>query len=327
MYDPSLPPVDLDKPLDAEIGMATPTIHVISDSLGETAADVALAAAAQFEHGTVHIERLPKVSNVEQVRRLILERERDDPQEKLLVFHTIANRELREEIQDELDRRGIPALDLLGPALDAIERLTGQKPRGQAGVIRRTDERYFRRIEAMEFFVAHDDGRNPEDLAKADIVLIGVSRTSKTPLSMYLSFHGYKVANIPLAKGVEPPRQLFDVEPFRIFGLISTPEVLSTIRNERLGSVEARRVAGSYADPLCIQEELDEARALMRRLGCIVIHTNGRAVEETSQIILGYFLRAEARNEERRRKEASETHSQDAANGLSEPVSGDNFLA
>lgn len=303
MVDKPLPGVDVDMlPLDAPCGPGTPTIHVISDSLGETAADVALAAAAQFEQGTVHIERLPKVTGVEQVRRFILERERDTPPEKLLVFHTIADRKLRGEIQDEFDRRGIQALDLLGPALDAIERLTGQRARGQAGVIRRTDERYFRRIEAMEFFVAHDDGRNPADLTKADIVLVGVSRTSKTPLSMYLSFHGYKVANIPLAKGVEPPRELFDVEPFRIFGLISTPEVLSTIRNERLGSLEAKSVAGSYSDPQYIQEELDEARALMRRLGCIVVHTNGRAVEETAQNILGYFLRAEMAREERRRK-------------------------
>lgn len=286
-------------PLSAPGGAFVPTIHVVSDSLGETAADVALAAAAQFEHGTVHIERLPKVTSVEQVRRFILESGHEVPCDKLLVFHTIANRKLREEIQSELERNGVHALDLLGPALDAIERLTGERPRGQAGVIRRTDERYFRRIEAMEFFVAHDDGRNPEELAKADIVLIGVSRTSKTPLSMYLSFHGYKVANIPLARGVEPPKELFDVEPFRIFGLISTPEVLSTIRHERLGGLEARQVAGSYSDPLCIQEELDEARALMRRLGCIVVHTNGRAVEETSQIILGYFLRAEAAYERR----------------------------
>ena len=175
------------KPLDAQGGSSVPTVHVISDSLGDTAADVALAAAAQFDNGTVHIERLPKVTSIEQVRRFILQREHTLAPEKILVFHTIANPVLREELKDELARRGIPAIDLLGPALDAIARLTGESPHGQAGVLRRTDERYFRRIEAMEFFVSHDDGRNPEELTKADIVLIGVSRTSKTPLSMYLS--------------------------------------------------------------------------------------------------------------------------------------------
>lgn len=291
-----------DKPLDAQAGVGVPTIHVISDSLGDTAADVALAAAAQFDSGIVHIERLPKAASIEQIRAFLDAHTEGDPS-KVLVFHTIANRELRQALHDELLSRGIHGLDILGPALDAIQLLTGETPHGQAGVIRRTDERYFRRIEAMEFFVSHDDGRNPEDLAKADIVLVGVSRTSKTPLSMYLSFHGYKVANIPLAKGTEPPSELFDVEPFRVFGLMSTPDVLSTIRNQRLGSLEAREVAGSYSDPGCIADELDDARALMRRLGCIVIHTNGRAVEETAQIILGYFDRAEAAWERRRRSQ------------------------
>lgn len=291
-------------PLDGQGGGSSPTVHVISDSLGETAAGVALAAAAQFPHGTVHIDRLPKVSSVEQVRRFLDEREVGPHPEKALVFYTIVDRELRSQIAEELKARGLTALDLLGPALDAISGLTGQQPLGKAGVIRRTDERYFRRIEAMEFFVTHDDGRNPEDLTKADIVLVGVSRTSKTPLSMYLSFHGYKVANIPLALGVEPPQELFEVEPFRIFGLVSTPQVLSAIRNERLGSMEAREVAGSYSDPESIQRELDEARALMRRLGCIVVHTDGRAVEETSQVILGYFTKAEAAWERRRQRAA-----------------------
>ena len=279
-------------PLDAQAAPTVPTIHVISDSLGDTAADVALAAAAQFENGAVHIERLPKASSIEQIRAFLDAHVTGEA--PALVFYTIANRDLRAAVADELSRRKVDSLDVLGPALDAIQRLTGEEPRGTAGIIRRTDERYFRRIDAMEFFVAHDDGRNPEDLSKADIVLVGVSRTSKTPLSMYLSFHGYRVANIPLAKDVTPPQELFDVEPFRVFGLLSTPEVLSKIRYERLGSAEAREVAGRYADPTYISEELDEARALMRRLGCIVIHTNGRAVEETAQIILSYFNPAEA---------------------------------
>ena len=290
-----------DKPLDFHGAASVPTIHVISDSLGDTAADVALAAAAQFDAGIVHIERLPKASSLQQISEYLDAHLVGERPERFLVFHTIANRELRTSLEAELVRRAIPHIDVLGPALDAISRLTGEQPHGQAGVIRRTDERYFRRIEAMEFFVSHDDGRNPQDLGKADIVLVGVSRTSKTPLSMYLSFHGYKVANIPLAKGSEPPHELFDVEPFRIFGLMSTPEVLSTIRNERLGSDRVREVAGAYADPGAIADELDEARALMRRLGCIVIHTDGRAVEETAQVILGYFDRAEALWEARRR--------------------------
>ncbi len=282
-----------EQPLAAQAGALVPTIHVISDSLGDTAAEVALAATSQFGVGAVRIQRLPKVTALGQVKAYLDEHCAEAPG-RVLVFHTIVDSGLRSQVVEEFERRGIDSLDLIGPALGAVQRLTGLEPHNQAGAIRRVDDRYFNRINAMEFFVAHDDGRNPQDLTKADIVLVGVSRTSKTPLSMYMSFQGYKVANIPLAKGSEPPHELFDVEPHRLFGLISTPEVLSSIRNERLGSLEARQVAGSYADPVCIQEELDEARALMRKLGCIVVHTNGRAVEETAQIILGYFEQAEA---------------------------------
>ena len=275
-----------EQPLAAQAGALVPTIHVISDSLGDTAAEVALAATSQFGVGAVRIQRLPKVTTLAQVKAY-LDEHCGDAQGRVLVFHTIVDSGLRTQVVEEFERRGIDSLDLIGPALGAVQRLTGLEPHIQAGAIRKVDDRYFNRINAMEFFVAHDDGRNPQDLTKADIVLVGVSRTSKTPLSMYMSFQGYKVANIPLAKGSEPPHELFDVEPHRLFGLISTPEVLSSIRNERLGSLEARQIAGSYADPACIQEELDEARALMRKLGCIVVHTNGRAVEETAQIILG----------------------------------------
>lgn len=282
-----------EQPLAAQAGALVPTIHVISDSLGDTAAEVALAATSQFGVGAVRIQRLPKVTTLAQVKAY-LDEHCGEAQGRVLVFHTIVDSGLRTQVVEEFERRGIDSLDLIGPALGAVQRLTGLEPHIQAGAIRKVDDRYFNRINAMEFFVAHDDGRNPQDLTKADIVLVGVSRTSKTPLSMYMSFQGYKVANIPLAKGSEPPHELFDVEPHRLFGLISTPEVLSSIRNERLGSLEARQVAGSYADPACIQEELDEARALMRKLGCIVVHTNGRAVEETAQIILGYFEQAEA---------------------------------
>lgn len=277
-----------------------PTIHVISDSVGDTAAEVALAAAAQFDAGSVRVERLPQVTNMGQVREYLDLHQGAAGEGRLAVFHTIADESLRKDIVGELAARSIPETDILGPALNAIAELTGKRPLGQAGTIRKTDAHYFRRIDAMEFFVEHDDGRNPQDLTKADIVLVGVSRTSKTPLSMYLSFQGYFVANVPLARGMTPPKELFDVEPFRVFGLLSTPEVLSTIRCERLASPEERAVASSYVDPDSIQDELDDARALMRRLGCMVMHTDGRAIEETARLILKYYDPAEARYEKER---------------------------
>ena len=181
----------------------------------------------------------------------------------------------------------IAAVDLIGPAIAAITQATGRFPKGEPGLLRLTNKQYFNRIEAMEYAVEHDDGRNIEQIDQADIVLIGASRTSKTPLSIYLASYGYKVANIPLTVGIEAPSQLFELDRRRIFGLTSTPELLSEIRYARLGN--ATGVAASYAEISSVQDDLDDARQLMRSLGCIVVRTNGRSIEETAQEILRYY--------------------------------------
>lgn len=172
--------------------------------------------------------------------------------------------------------------------------MTGLEPRGVPGAIHRTDEGYFKRIEAMEYFVEHDDGRGSDDLSGADIVLIGISRTGKTPLSMYLAHQGYRVANIPLATGVEPPASLFEVDPAKVFGLISTAGVVSSIRNSRLGDDLSRGVAGSYVDPELVAREMDDARALIKRLGCLSIRTDGKAIEESAAEIAMHLERVAA---------------------------------
>ena len=165
------------------------------------------------------------------------------------------------------------------------------------------DQYYFRRIEAIEFTIAHDDGQNPEDLTKADIVLLGVSRSSKTPLSIYLAQQGLRVANVPLDPTTEPPSQIYDVDRTRLFGLMITPEVLLDIRRKRIkkaagkaGGGQFAMLAKNYADPEYIYRDLEASRALMRRLGCIVVHTEGRAVEETAQEILRYYERSHPSN-------------------------------
>ena len=260
------------------------TVHVISDSLGDTACEVVLAAAGQFSQDSVRISRLPHVSDVSQVKRYLepyIDRER-----RIAVFHTIVDPTLRSQVLDYLSSLHIRSVDLIGPAIAVISSLTGEKPKGVAGTIHATDERYFRRIEAMEFFIEHDDGRRAEELDRAEIVILGVSRTSKTPLSMYLAAHGYKVANIPLASGVRPPDELFDIDPMKIFGLVSTVEVVSGIRNARLGSDIARAVANSYTDKGSVQSEMDEARALYRRLGCFTVHTDHKSIEESASEII-----------------------------------------
>ena len=260
------------------------TVLVISDALGETAASVALAAAGQFDEGAVAIERLSRVQDARQVKRYL--ESLAGAAKKIAAFHTIVQDELRSEVAGLLVEQGIAAVDLLGPAIDTIAALTGFAPKGIPGIIHQTDERYFQRIACMEYTVEHDDGRGADDLSEADIVLIGVSRTSKTPLSMYLALQGYRVANIPLAPQVEPPQALFEVDPARIFGLVTTVEAIAPIRVQRLGTAQAQSAAGSYADPDAIELEFAYARSLMKRLGCFVVHTDGKAIEESATEII-----------------------------------------
>lgn len=260
------------------------TVLVISDALGETAASVALAAAGQFDEGAVAIERLSRVQDARQVRRYL--ESLAGAAKKIAAFHTIVQDELRSEVAGLLVEQGIAAVDLLGPAIDTIAALTGLAPKGIPGIIHQTDERYFQRIACMEYTVEHDDGRGADDLSEADIVLIGVSRTSKTPLSMYLALQGYRVANIPLAPQMEPPQALFEVDPARIFGLVTTVEAIAPIRAQRLGTAQAQSAAGSYADPDAIELEFAYARSLMKRLGCFVVHTDGKAIEESATEII-----------------------------------------
>lgn len=258
------------------------SVHVLSDSLGETGEMVARAVVAQFEIGDFNIERLPKVTTAEDLRETV----RLHCGGHCLFLYTLVNPELREEM-DALEAEGVHGVDILGPSVALLADATGRRPTGTAGAVHRTDKEYFERIEATEFAVMHDDGRNPQGLTEADVVLLGVSRTSKTPLAMYLAFKGYRVANIPLAPGLEPPSQLFEVDPRKIFGLVTDPNVLIGIRTERMREMGA--FVPKYAEREAVEHELEEARALMRRIGCIVIRTDNRAVEECAQEILRYL--------------------------------------
>ena len=276
-----------------------PTVHVISDSVGLTAQAVARAACAQFGVTDPAIEVLPKVRSLKEVKDFIEAHVAYHKEHKIgdriLVFYTLVDNGLSHDVHDFLEsREDVVAVDLMTNAIHSIAEMSGLEPADKPGSMHVADRNYFKRIEAIEFTIAHDDGRNPQDLTKADIVLLGVSRSTKTPTSIYLAQQGYKVANIPLDPDTEPPLELFDVDRTRLFGLMITPDVLIGIRQRRLG--RAGGVAGRYADPQFISEDLLEARALMRKLGAIVVHTENRAVEETAQEILRYYEKIHPRS-------------------------------
>lgn len=278
-----------------ECAARVPTIHIISDSVGVTAQAVARAAAAQFGVKDPNIEVLSKVKSFEEVRDFLEAHTRHhqevfgDP--SMLVFFTLVNGSIRDRVADYVSGHPtIVAVDLMTDAVSAIAQMSGLKPTSKPGSLRAVDLSYMKRIEALEFAIGHDDGRNPEGLLEADIVLVGVSRSSKTPVSVYLAQQGFKVANVPLDPSTAPPRQLYEVDHTRLFGLVTSPEVLSSIRQRRIGKASA--IAPRYADLEFVYEDLDAARALMRKLGCIVVNTENRAVEETAQEILRYYERA-----------------------------------
>lgn len=269
-----------------------PAIYVVSDSVGLTAASVARAASSQFHVYSPRIELLSKVKHFDEVVRFIdegvkAERERLGS-ERILVFYTLVTGDFCSKIEQYIESRDdVVGVNLLRGAIGAISEVTGLEPTATAGSMRETNATYYKRIEAIEFTIEHDDGRNPQDLGQAEIVILGVSRSSKTPTSIYLAQQGYKVANVPLDIETNPPKEIYGVDRTRLFGLMTTPDVLVPIRQRRLG--RAMTVAASYADPEHVYEDLDSARQLMRQLGCIIINTKDRAVEETAQEILKYY--------------------------------------
>jgi regulator of PEP synthase PpsR (kinase-PPPase family) len=259
------------------------TIHLLSDSIGEMAEQVAKASASQFAPGLFIIERLPRVTRADQLWDLV----RRHCGSSCIFFYTFADEVLRTEMKRVSAAVNANSVDILGPAVELLADAAALQPSGEAGAFRRRDAEYFARFDAIDFAMKHDDGQHTEDLLHADIVLLGISRTGKTPLAMYLAFKGYKAANIPLVPGVDPPPELYLVERRRRFGLTTDPLVLTRVRRERMHEL-GTQVRG-YADMREIEKELDESRALMRSLGCMMIRTDNRAIEESASEILRYL--------------------------------------
>lgn len=264
-----------------------PVVYVVSDSVGETAEFVVKAVAIQFNSGHVDIKRIAFVSDTDTILDIVEEA----VQIGGMIAYTLVLPELRRRIREESEKRGLITVDVMGPMMDAFSRLLGIDPRLEPGLVRRLDEEYFRRVAAIEFAVKYDDGQDPRGLLLADVALIGVSRTSKTPLSMYLAHKRRKVANLPLVPEVEPPEELFWVPACKVVGLTINPRQLHGIRQERLKALGLHAEA-SYASMERILDELDYAEKIMRKVGCPIFDVSNKAVEEVANKIL-QFIREE----------------------------------
>lgn len=256
-------------------------VFVVSDSVGETCELVVRAASIQFHENAIETLRIPFVEDEQTIHDVVTQAR---AQGAVIAF-TLVNEEHRSLLVRLGHEYGVKTVDLLGDLLDVLAGQLGESPREKPGLIYRLDEDYFRKIEAMEFAVKYDDGRDPRGLKKADIVLVGVSRTSKTPLSQYLALKRYKVANVPLVPESRPPEELFELPPDKCVGLIISPDKLISIRMERLKSLGLKPEA-DYAQLERINRELEYARGIYERIGCEVIDVTNKAVEETAGIIL-----------------------------------------
>jgi len=258
-----------------------PVVYIVSDSIGETAEFVVKAVASQYDSGNVEIRRVSYVSRPEKIVEVMEEAELENS----MVAYTLVLPELRKTLEEEAERRNIPVADIMGPTMEAFARIIGEAPHLEPGRVRRLDEEYFRRIAAVEFAVKYDDGKDPRGILLANVVLIGVSRTSKTPLSMYLANRRLLVANLPLVPEVEPPEELFWAPSSNIIGLTVDPHQLRKVRQERLNSL-GLDVNANYASMERIVEELEYARKVMKQVGCIVFDVSNMAVEEVATQIL-----------------------------------------
>jgi regulator of PEP synthase PpsR (kinase-PPPase family) len=256
----------------------TTTRHlcVLSDATGATAAHVVRATLTQFGNANVTLEAFPKIATSAELQRAVAEAKR----RRALIAYTVVDRRLRTEIALLANEEGVPAVDLLGPLLSALGEFLSVTPTFQAGLYKAPDEKDVDRSEAATFTVHHDDGQGVHDLDNADVVLVGPSRTSKTPLSVYLAYaHGLKVANVPLALGVKPFEELERFDGRRVIALTISVPRLVRIRRERQRHLGTDDIA--YADPADVQRELRYCHELYRQHAAwSVVDVTDRSIEE-----------------------------------------------
>ena len=259
------------------------SILVVSDATGETAEKVVKAALAQFfGHEKVRVQVMPHLRDEAGVRAAVA---RAKELNALLVY-TLVDPKLRTFVRRAADELDVRPVDLLGSLLLQMGNHFGQDPLYKPGLGHELDAEYFKRVEAVEFAVNNDDGREPRNLRKADLVLVGVSRTSKTPLSSYIAHRGYRVANVPLVVGIPPPAELEKVDPARVFGLLVDPATLVEIRRTRMKHLGMDPSAG-YGDLKAVRDELAWSKDVFaKHPKWTVFDITEKAIEETAAAIL-----------------------------------------
>lgn len=257
-------------------------IFAVSDATGDLAHNLAVAAARQYTEINVEIVRKPRVANVKGIAKIVSEAKKVDG----VILFTMVSLDLRRKLLSVSKQEGVVAMDIMGPCLDMLSHYFHKLPSDEPGLQYKVTQDYYKRTEAVEFAFRHDDGLGLDTLDHADIVILGVSRTNKTPLSIYLAYHGYRCANIPLVKGVPYPQQIFKIDPKKLVGLTRSPDKLATMRSSRLKKL-GRPATENYAQIEHVQDELKHAQDVFKKLkGIFVVDVTGKATEEIAAEIL-----------------------------------------
>lgn len=275
-------------------------IHLVSDSTGETVSAVSRAAVAQFEN--LHIqEHMWSLVRTQAQMEKVLGQIASQPGP---VLYTVVNRKLREFLKAECLRLDIPCIPVLVPILRELSAYFGEETTRMPGRQHELNDEYFSRIEAINYTLAHDDGQVTWDLNEADIVLVGVSRTSKSPTCIYLAYRGLKAANVPYVSGVPMPETLSTATRPMIVGLTINPERLVEIRKTRLTSLNQDDHPSTYVDMEKVIAEVEESKRYFRKHGWPVINVTHRSVEETAANVFQYFQRRQEKRHAERSDDA-----------------------
>lgn len=260
-------------------------IFVVSDATGSTCETVVKAALSQFTKTNVILHRIKYVRLESEVKDVVSEAMAVNG----VIAYTLVSPELRDVMNEDGRKSAVPTIDVLGPLLSRFTDYLEISPMAIPGLFRHLDKEYFYRIECIDFAVKHDDGRNVEDINKAEIVLVGPSRTSKTPLSIYLSNRDYLVANVPIIYGIEPPKELFEIDPKKLIGLVIVPNRLKAIREVRISRYPHIELS-EYIDINKIKLEIEKCKELYAHNNWQVVDVTTKSIEEAATEIMRLFI-------------------------------------
>ena len=256
-------------------------VFVVSDSTGETAEKVARAALSQFDVSNVRLKRFLLVNSAQKIKEIITEAS----EKKAIIIFTLVGDGLRNTMLLDSNNSSVVSIDIIGPVLNSISTVLNKSPEQKPGLIHRINDEYFKRVDALEFAVKHDDGQRIDEIGDADALVLGISRTSKTPLCLFLAQRGFKAANIPIIDHQEINESVYNIPKEKIFGLISSPERILSLRKERLKRMGIP-FSSDYVIKDSIKEEIEYSKTIFTKLGIYFIDVTDKSIEEVAADII-----------------------------------------